>query len=83
MITHDVGRDRGGVEAALARVSARTLVVAVDSDRLFPPAQSARIAAGIPAAEPLRVLHSDFGHDGFLVEADQLGALVTDFTAAL
>ncbi len=83
MITHDVGRDRGGVEAALARVSARALVVAVDSDRLFPPAQSARIAAGIPAAEPLRMINSDFGHDGFLVEADQLGTLVADFTATL
>ena len=50
MITHDLGRDRGGVAAALASVTARALVIAVDSDRLFPPAQSERIAAGIPDA---------------------------------
>ncbi len=79
MLTHDLGRDRGGVEAALATITARALVVAVDSDRLFHPAECARIAAGIPKAEPLRVLHSDFGHDGFLIEFDQLGPLVTDF----
>lgn len=79
MLTHDVGRDRGGVEAALAQVTARALVVAVDSDRLFPPEQSARVAAGVPGAEPLQVLASDFGHDGFLIEFDQLGPIVAEF----
>ncbi|WP_372470039.1 homoserine O-acetyltransferase MetX [Cellulosimicrobium marinum] len=79
MLTHDLGRDRGGVDAALASITARTLVVAVDSDRLFLPADCARIAAGVPGAEPLRVLHSDYGHDGFLIEHDQLGPLVADF----
>lgn len=79
MLTHDLGRDRGGVEAALAQITARALVVAVDSDRLFLPADCARIAAGIPGAEPLRTLTSDFGHDGFLIEFDQLGPIVADF----
>ena len=51
MITHDLGRDRGGVDAPRsASITARALVIAVDSDRLFPPAQSERIAAGIPGA---------------------------------
>ncbi|WP_309135249.1 homoserine O-acetyltransferase [Cellulomonas sp.] len=79
MITHDLGRDRGGVEAALAQVTARGLVVAVDSDRLFTPAQSERIAAGVPGAGPVRYVRSPYGHDGFLIEEDQVGALVTDF----
>ena len=81
MLSHDLGRDRGGVEAALAEITARTLVVAVDSDRLFLPAQSERIARGIPGAVA-RTIHSDFGHDGFLIEADQLGPVVADFLAA-
>jgi homoserine O-acetyltransferase len=81
MITHDIGRDRGGVEAALATITARALVVAVDSDRLFPPHQSERIATGIPAAGPVRTIHSDFGHDGFLIESDQVGAFVAEFLA--
>ena len=81
MITHDVGRDRGGVKAALASITARALVIAIDSDRLFPPAQSERIAAGIPGAGPVRTVHSDYGHDGFLIEEQQVGALVAEFLA--
>ena len=79
MLSHDLGRDRGGVEAALSQITARTLVVAVDSDRLFPPGQSARLAQWIPGAEPLRIVTSDVGHDGFLVEADQIGPMVSEF----
>ena len=79
MITHDLGRDRGGVDNALSQITARGLVVAVDTDRLFPVAQSERIAAHVPGAGPVRVVHSDFGHDGFLIEEDQVGALVADF----
>ena len=78
MITHDLGRDRGGVKAALSAVTARALVIAVDSDRLFPPAQSERIAAGIPGAV-LRTVHSEYGHDGFLIEEELVGSLVHDF----
>jgi homoserine O-acetyltransferase len=78
MMTHDIGRDRGGVEAALAQVTARPLVVAVDSDRLFPPAQSARVAAALGDDVPVHTITSDFGHDGFLIEHDQLGPLVRD-----
>lgn len=81
MITHDLGRDRGGVEAALASITARALVIAVDSDRLFPPSQSERLAAGIPAAGPVRTIRSDFGHDGFLIESGQIGAIVAEFLA--
>jgi len=79
MITHDLGRDRGGVAAALASITARGLVIAVDSDRLFPPAQSERIAAGVPGAGPVRTVHSDYGHDGFLIEEDQVGRYVQEF----
>jgi homoserine O-acetyltransferase len=81
MLTHDLGRDRGGVEAALASITARALVIAVDTDRLFPPAQSERIATGIPGAGPVRTVQSDYGHDGFLIEEDQVGPLVAKFLA--
>ncbi|MCC2313882.1 homoserine O-acetyltransferase MetX [Cellulomonas xiejunii] len=79
MITHDLGRDRGGVEAALAQVTARALVIAVDSDRLFTPEQSERVVSAIPGARAVRYVHSDFGHDGFLIEEDQVGRHVADF----
>lgn len=66
MSTHDVGRGRGGVEAALARVTARTLVVAIDSDRLFPVPLVEEVARHIPRAD-LHVASSPIGHDAFLV----------------
>ncbi|PFG40287.1 homoserine O-acetyltransferase [Georgenia soli] len=83
MTTHDVGRDRGGVEAALAQVTAETLVVAVDSDRLFFPAESERIAAAVPTAGPVAYVRSPFGHDGFLIEHDQVAALLGRFLRAV
>ncbi|MET9902946.1 homoserine O-acetyltransferase [Streptomyces sp. NPDC006446] len=78
MNTHDIGRDRGGVRAALGRVTARTLVAGVSSDRLYPLAQQAELAAGIPTADDLRVIESPYGHDGFLIEVDQVAALVRE-----
>ena len=83
MMTHDVGRDRGGVEAALAQVTAETLVVAVDSDRLFFPAESERIAAAVATAGPVAYVRSPFGHDGFLIEHDQVAALLGRFLRAV
>lgn len=78
MNSHDVGRDRGGVEAALGRVTARTIVAGIDSDRLYPLEQSSQLAAGIPTAGPLRVIPSAHGHDGFLIEVDAVGKIVTE-----
>jgi homoserine O-acetyltransferase len=80
MNAHDVGRGRGGIAAALRRVTATTLVAGVDSDRLYPLAQQAELAAGIPHADRLRVVESPYGHDGFLIEVEQVGALVRELT---
>ena len=76
MNTHDIGRGRGGTRAALRRVTARTLVAGVSSDRLYPLAQQAELAAGISTADDLRVVKSPYGHDGFLIEVEQVAALV-------
>jgi homoserine O-acetyltransferase len=78
MNSHDVGRDRGGVAAALSRVSATTVVAGVDSDRLYPLAQSREIAAGVPGCPGVQVLSSPYGHDGFLIEVEAVGGLVQD-----
>jgi homoserine O-acetyltransferase len=77
MDSHDVGRDRGGVEDALGRVTATSLVLGIDSDRLFPIDGQHRIARGIPRTldgDEAVVLNSDFGHDGFLIETAAVGA---------
>jgi homoserine O-acetyltransferase len=82
MNSHDVGRGRGGVAAALAKITARTVVAAIDSDRLYPVELNREIADGIATAEPLHVLTSEYGHDGFLVEVDLVGELVRPMLAA-
>jgi homoserine O-acetyltransferase len=81
MNSHDIGRGRGGIAAALGLIRARTLVLGIDSDRLFPVEGQRVIAAGLghglgvgpdPAA-PI-VLESGYGHDGFLIESAAVGA---------
>ncbi len=76
MNSHDIGRDRGGVEEALHRITATTLVVGIDTDRLFPVDGQHRIARSVPHTldgNEAIVLASDFGHDGFLIETDEVG----------
>ncbi len=75
MNSHDLGRDRGGVDAALRLIRAELTVAVVDSDRLYTPVEGALIATA-PAARPLITMHSDHGHDGFLIEADRVAAVV-------
>ena len=71
MNSHDIGRDRGGVAAALGRATARALVIGIDSDRLFPVAGQRILARHLPGNidgdQPV-VLESPFGHDAFLIE---------------
>jgi homoserine O-acetyltransferase len=82
MNTHDVGRDRGGVAAGLARVQARTVVAGISSDRLYPTAQQEELAAGIPGSGPMRLIESPYGHDGFLIEAGAVGAMLAELLAS-
>lgn len=81
MNSHDVGRGRGGVGAALRRVTARTVVAGVDSDRLYPLHQQIELANGIPGAGEVRVINSPYGHDAFLIETEQIIPLVKELLA--
>lgn len=69
--SHNVGRGRGGVAAALARITAETTVIGIASDGLFPPQEVKAMAFHITGAD-YREITSDFGHDGFLLENGQL-----------
>ena len=77
MNSHDLGRDRGSVEEALQQISCPTLVLGVDSDRLFPLSGQELIAqhiSGELVGGGLQVIQSEYGHDGFLIEAKEVGA---------
>jgi homoserine O-acetyltransferase len=77
MNSHDVGRDRGGVPAALARATAKALVLGIESDRLFPVDNQVFIAEHLPGnidGSRATIIDSGFGHDGFLIEDEKVGA---------
>lgn len=78
MSLFDVGEGRGGVAEALAGVRTPLTVVGLDSDRLFPLRLQEELVAATPSARRLHVVRSPYGHDGFLVEKDQVGAIVTE-----
>ncbi|RVW11667.1 homoserine O-acetyltransferase [Prescottella agglutinans] len=78
MNRHDVGRGRGGVEAALGSTNVPVIVGGVDSDRLYPLRLQQELADGLPGCDWLRVLESKDGHDGFLTEADAVAEMLKE-----
>ncbi len=76
LMGHDVGRGRGGVRQALAATTCDWLVASVDSDRLYLPSESEDLARLLPGDVPHRTIRSGAGHDGFLIEHEQIGELV-------
>jgi homoserine O-acetyltransferase len=86
MDLHDLGRGRGGMDAAFARLRAPLLSVGVASDILYPPHQSREIvdlARSVGARATYAELDSPHGHDAFLIEFDQVEAVLGDFIARL
>jgi homoserine O-acetyltransferase len=80
MDSHNVGRNRTGIIPALKNIKAKTLVVGIYSDILFPLQEQKFLADHIPHAH-LEVMTSLYGHDGFLVEFEQLSAHIKKFFA--
>jgi len=78
MISHDIGRGRGGVVAALATAQRPVVVVSIDTDRLFPARLQEEIVELTPTALPLKQISSPFGHDGFLIEVERVGRIIRD-----
>ena len=78
MDSHNVGRNRGGIVPALNQIKANTLVVAICSDVLFPVSESTTLQQHIKNSE-LEIIDSIYGHDGFLIETQQLATLFENF----
>ncbi len=73
--THDIGRERGGTEEALKLITAKTFVIGITTDILFPPCEMKELTKRIKGAKYSEI-ESLFGHDGFLVEHEQFNALL-------
>jgi len=80
MDTHDVGRGRGGIENALGTVTMPALVLGINSDVLYPLEEQKELFRLLGSKEKeFVVIDSNEGHDGFLLEHDQVGSAVTKF----
>ncbi len=78
LTSHDVGRGRGGVAAALRGCPVPVVVGGITSDRLYPLRLQEELAELMPGCIGLRVVESICGHDGFLVESDAVGELIRE-----
>ncbi len=81
MHSHDLARGRGDYTEVLSSIRQPTLVVSVSSDTLYPPEEQQLLAESMPAAR-YEVLDCPHGHDGFLIETEELGAMIGRFRAA-
>jgi len=71
MDSHNVGRNRGNCKKALAKVKAKTLVIGIQSDLLFPVEEQKFLAERI-GYSALEIIDSSYGHDGFLIEVETI-----------
>jgi homoserine O-acetyltransferase len=78
----DLAQANGALEEALAGVKAKFLVISFSSDWLFPSYQSKEIVSALRhiGAEAIYTeIQTDYGHDAFLLESQQLTSLITNF----
>ncbi len=76
MDAHDLGRGRGGLSRALRALRGTVYAVGVPGDQLY-SADVVRQWATLAGAE-YRELQSSFGHDAFLLEHEQVGAILRE-----
>jgi homoserine O-acetyltransferase len=81
MDSHDLSRNRHSLQHALGKIQAKTLTVGIETDVLFPPSEQEFIAKHIPGAHYVKI-ESPYGHDGFLLEFEQLEKIISDFLPA-
>lgn len=76
--SHNVGRYRGSVEDALRSIRAKTLIIGIKTDLLFPIEEQIFMNKYIPNSR-LDIIDSIYGHDGFLIETDKIESSIKKF----
>jgi homoserine O-acetyltransferase len=73
MDSHNISRGRAhDTQAVLAGITQPVLLIGISSDILCPPAEQRHLASHLPACR-YEEISSPYGHDGFLVESEQIG----------
>ncbi|WP_026967120.1 homoserine O-acetyltransferase family protein [Algoriphagus terrigena] len=78
MDSHDLGRNRGGIDAAIGSIEARVLTIGVNSDLLFLPHEAQYISQKSKRGT-YKEINSTAGHDAFLIEFEQLAYFLRSY----
>lgn len=78
MDTHDVGRDRHSAEKVLSRLTIPILIMGIDTDILYPPAEQKELAELLPYGQYTE-MKSRYGHDAFLLEFEEMNRRINEF----
>ncbi len=82
MDSHNLARGRcESVETTLQSIHQKTLVMGIKSDLLCPVIEQETMAQYMPNAE-LEIIDSLYGHDGFLLETEQISKAVSKWLSA-
>ena len=75
---HNVAPDKKNIWNVLSEITSNTLIIIISSDLLFPPAEQIKMHRMIPFSRLISI-NSDYGHDAFLVETDQISDAIHTF----
>lgn len=75
--SHNIGRNRNGIENALKMLTMPAVVIGIESDMLIPIPFQQMLAEHLPNAQ-FRSIPSEAGHDGFLIETDAITKVIRD-----
>ena len=86
MDLHDVARGRGGLDKAMARITAPTLALGISSDILYPAYQQRQIC-DLVSRNGVRAKYAEIasphGHDAFLIDLAAVGAPIRELLTSL
>lgn len=82
MDSHDIARGRSSHEEILNKIDIPVVIVGIDSDILYPPDEARELADLLPNGKYAEI-HSHHGHDAFLIEFDQLKAIIKFYLAEI
>jgi homoserine O-acetyltransferase/O-succinyltransferase len=74
--SHDVGRGRASRESALSQIKAKTVIIGITSDILYPLEDQRYLNQHIKNSV-LYEIESKYGHDGFLVEKESVNIILS------
>ncbi|MBX7262346.1 MAG: homoserine O-acetyltransferase [Chitinophagales bacterium] len=81
MDNHNIERGRGAAKEVLENIKSNIIVLGIKSDFLYPLEEQELMASLMPHSTFVAI-DSHFGHDGFLIENEQISKILSTFLKA-